>query len=115
MNRYSAFSRYEAMQAATFLAAQWAFPHLSLADVIEPPHVWFDAALARQIAQHVLIRHFGQPKRRVCEEQGRRRERINHALNTIDDRLEDPTFAARYREIVAKAEDIYSAKWKAAA
>jgi hypothetical protein len=53
--------------------------------VIAPPHRWFDAALARQMVIHLMVKGFNIPKRRVVEMQGRSREAINRALTTLSD------------------------------
>lgn len=84
-----------------------AFPHLSIAAIIHPPHRWFDAALARQVVIHLMVRRFHIPKRRVTIMQERAREAVNRAVRTIDERLEDETFAAHY-ETVAQGADAYS-------
>ena len=85
------------IQAACYIAAAELFPWLSLRDVIAPPHEWFDAALARQVALHLMVQTFFVPKRRVVEMHGRSREALNRGLRTIDQRLEGPAFFACYQ------------------
>lgn len=91
------------IEAACFAAVSEHFPHLSLRDVIAPPHQWFDAALARQIALHLMVRQFNLPKRRVVEMQQRSREAVNRALRTIDERLVDRPFASSYGAMAERA------------
>jgi len=81
---------------ASVRGVQSRFPHLSEADIVAPPHHWFDAALARQIALHLLIEHFDIPKRAVAEELERSRDAVNRALRTIDERLQYPEFQDAY-------------------
>lgn len=79
------------------------FPHLSEADIASPPHHWFDAALARQIALHLLVQHFDVPKRAVAEELERSRDAVNRALRTIDERLQYPEFQDAYDAMAESA------------
>jgi hypothetical protein len=89
--------------AACFAATSELFPLLSIRDIIAPPHEWFDAALARQIAYHMMVRQFHVPKRRVCEEFGRAREAVNRGLRMIDERLSEPAFSAGYHGAADRA------------
>lgn len=91
---------------ACILAVREGFPHLTTRDIIEPPHEWFDAALARQVVMHLVIREFRWPKRRVVEVEERSREAINRALRTIDRRLETPRFETHYRRMAARAHEL---------
>lgn len=79
------------------------FKHLSRADICAPPHQWFDAALARQIALHLLHREFDVPKRALAGEIVRSREAVNRALRTVDERLRDETFAQSYSAMKRRA------------
>lgn len=115
VNRYSAQERLEAQMAACVAAVQGEFRWLPLRDIISPPHRQFDAALARQIALHLLVRHFDVPKRRVVELQERSREAVNRALRTVDERLSSPLFAQAYERISAEADELYSSKLNAEA
>lgn len=94
---------YSANLHACILAVRDGFPHLAARDIIEPPHQWFDAALARQIVMHLMVREFSWPKRRVVEVEDRSREAINRALRTIDSRLEAPRFADHYHQMADRA------------
>lgn len=110
MNRYSAQDRLQAQMAACVAAVQGEFRWLPLRDIIEPPHRQFDAALARQIALHLLIVRFEVPKRRVVELQERSREAVNRALRTVEERLSEPLFARTYERISVQACELYHTK-----
>ncbi|MCR9122970.1 MAG: hypothetical protein NXH91_11935 [Phyllobacteriaceae bacterium] len=84
---------------AAVTGVQLRFKHLSKDDIIAPPHQWFDAALARQIALHLLHREFDVPKRALAGEIVRSREAVNRALRTVDERLQDEAFASSYSAI----------------
>lgn len=94
---------YDATLHASLFAVREGFPHLSIRDIVDPPHEWFDAALARQIAMHLVIREFGWPKRRVVEVEDRSREAINRALRTVDRRLQHDRFAKHYQAMAEHA------------
>jgi hypothetical protein len=106
INRFDQRQVYEATMHACLAAVAEGFPHLSIRDIVEPPHEWFDAALARQIAMHLMIHEFGWPKRRVVEIEERSREAINRALRTINRRLDQPKFAAHYQAIKMRARSL---------
>lgn len=103
VNIYDQKQVYEATVHACLCAVKEGFPHLSIRDIVDPPHEWFDAALARQIAMHLVIREFGWPKRRVVEMEDRSREAINRALRTIDRRIAHDRFALHYQTIAERA------------
>nr|WP_272212367.1 hypothetical protein [Marinicella sp. W31]MDC2878281.1 hypothetical protein [Marinicella sp. W31] len=102
-NLHSAQDRESALYHACVMAVHEGFPHLTIGEIIDPPHEMFDAALARQIALHIMIRRFNVPKRRVVEMQGRSREAVNRALRIIDDRCERPVFLAHYAFMAGRA------------
>ena len=56
------------------------FSHLSEDDIAHPPHEWFDAALARQIAYHLMVNRYGVPKRRIVAELQRTRAMLRAKL-----------------------------------
>ncbi|MDD9910217.1 MAG: hypothetical protein OXR62_11045 [Ahrensia sp.] len=85
---------------ACLAAAQRFFPHLSIEIIEEPPHQWFDAALARQIAVHMMRRVLNWPQRQIASETGRSRARVFYSLKTVDQRLIDPGFARAYERAV---------------
>ncbi|MDF1778773.1 MAG: hypothetical protein P1V13_22345 [Rhizobiaceae bacterium] len=84
------------------------FPHLSEADIASPPHQWFDAALARQIALYLLVEEFAVPKRAVAEELARSREAVNRALRTVEDRLQFADFQDAYSQMALSAQEALS-------
>lgn len=108
VNLFDQGQMYEATLHACVLAVQEGFPYLAVRQILDPPHQWFDAALARQIVMHLLVREFEWPKRRVVECEDRSREAINRALRTIDERLFTPLFEAHYRRIAERAHALLS-------
>jgi len=100
--------QFKAAYTATILAVSEGFPHLSIAEIIDPPHAYFDAALARQVALHIMVNQLCWPKRRVVEELARSREALNRGLRTIDDRLEGAQFLGHYESIAARTCDLLS-------
>ncbi len=108
VNLFDQQQMYEATLHAATMAVQDGFPHLSVRDILDPPHMWFDAALARQVVMHLMVREFEWPKRRVVEVEDRSREAINRALRTIDGRLENRRFENHYRSMARQARDLLS-------
>lgn len=106
INRYDQKQVYEATLHACLYAVRDGFPHLAIRDIVDPTHGWFDAALARQVAMHLVIREFGWPKRRVVETEERSREAINRALRTIDSRLKHERFATHYQMMKERAREL---------
>lgn len=96
---------YDAFEAS-IRGVQTGFKHLSTDDIAHPPHQWFDAALARQIAIYLMVRQFNTPKRRIAEELQRSREAVNRALETVEARLVSDEFAASYDEMAERAKAI---------
>ena len=78
-------------------------------------HQWFDAALARQLALHLLISAFEVPKRRVVAMQRRSREAINRGLRTIDSRRACPVFDQQYETMVERAQTLLAEQFALAA
>jgi hypothetical protein len=103
LNRYDQRQIYEAKMHAALCAVREGFPHLAMSDIVDPPHEWFDAALARQVVLHLMIYEFHWPKRRVVEIEERSREAINRGLRTINHRMEYPRFAQHYQSIKERA------------
>ena len=103
INKYDHKALYEAHLHCCYAAVREGFPHLAIRDIVEPPHQWFDAALARQVVIHLMVTEFKWPKRRVVEVEDRSREAINRALRTIDRRLETPRFTTHYRVMAERA------------
>lgn len=107
LNPYSEDQRLQVMLTCCFTAVKSGFQHLAMRDIIEPPHEWFDAALARQVAIHLFHVHFDVPKRRIHEMMNRRRASIAAAIHTIDNRLECPVFARAYNRMAGRASDLF--------
>ncbi|RVG08839.1 hypothetical protein CN234_16945 [Sinorhizobium meliloti] len=103
LNRFDQMQMYAATMHACVFAVREGFPHLTARDIIDPPHEWFDAALARQVVIHLMVREFEWPKRRVVEVEDRSREAVNRALRTIERRMETPRFATHYRSMASRA------------
>ncbi|PTM92857.1 hypothetical protein [Mycoplana dimorpha] len=96
LNPYSEAQRVEMMLVCCYKAVHGHFSHLPLRDIIEPPHSLFDAALARQMAIHILNVEFGVPRRRIVAMQARQRTSISFAIIKIDERLECAVFERVY-------------------
>lgn len=96
---------------AAIRGVQLRFKHLDPDDIRFPPHAWFDAALARQIAVHLLNRQFHVPKRAIAKtEIMGSREAVNRALKTVDERMNDAHFAASYAAMARHAVTAAKAK-----
>jgi len=108
LNVFNQNALYEAHLHACFAAVREGFPHLTVGDIVDPPHDWFDAALARQVVMHLMVTELKWPKRRVVEVENRSREAINRALRTIDARMESHRFAAHYRLMAHRAHALIS-------
>lgn len=106
LNRFDQRQVYEATVHACLCAVAENFPHLAIRDIVDPPHQWFDAALARQIVMHLVIYEFGWPKRRVVEIEERSREAINRALRTINNRMRHDRFAGQYLKMTERARSL---------
>lgn len=106
-NPYSEAERLEIMLSCCYAAVQSGFRHLALRHIIEPPHNWFDAALARQIAIYIFNIEFEVPRRRIVAMQARQRTSISFAIQAIDRRLEDPAFAHAYLRMAARAKVLF--------
>lgn len=92
----NAQQRYELEMQACFAAVREGFPHLAVCDIVKPPHEWFDAALARQVAYHLMAYEFHWPRRRIMENEGRSREGLHRGMQRINRRLQTPRFSAHY-------------------
>lgn len=115
LNIHSQKDMYEATWSACVLATSEGFPHLSIAEIITPPHRMFDAALARQIAIHLMVNQFCWPRRRVYQETLHNRGTIGRGLHVIDERLQSVKFENHYRTIAARASDLLAASIREAA
>lgn len=115
MNVHSETDRVQTMLACCYSAVQTGFRHIAVRNIIDPPHQWFDAALARQIAIHILARQFDVPRRRIVTMQARQRTSITYAIRTVDRRLQDACFRAAYRRMAKLALDLYAHEYEKAA
>lgn len=115
LSPYSEEDRLQAMLSACYAGVQSGFRHLALRHIINPPHEWFDAALARQIAIHILASRFDVPRRRIVTMQERQRTAISFAIRAVDNRLEDPVFERAYRRMSDRAEELFTTEIKKAA
>lgn len=106
-NPYDADERLTVMLACCFKAVSIHFSHIPVREIVEPPHGHFDAALARQIAIHILNIEFGIPRRRIVKMQARQRTSISFAILRIDERLTCPVFGKAYARMAARAKDIF--------
>lgn len=96
---YSATSELEKNYVITVQSVQKQFSHLSEEEIFYPPHELFDAALARQIALHVMHYELSVPKRRLAVDLQRSREMLDRALKTVNRRKEKPQFEKTYKLI----------------
>lgn len=110
MNRYSETELYDLTFRVCVASVKEAFPHIPLANIIQPPRSQFDAVLARQIALHLMVARFGLVKHRAGAQINRSRESVNRALAAIDIRLEEPEFEAQYRIMADRAESLFQNK-----
>jgi len=104
LNRFSETEMHDLTFRACVAAVAEGFPHLAVEHIVEPPHPWFDAALARQVVLHLMVARFSIPRRRINLDRGWTREMIQRGIGVIDNRLDHPTFEAHYRRIAARAE-----------
>jgi len=115
INPYSEDERLQLMLSCCYAAVNTGFDHLALRDIINPPHEWFDAALARQIAIHILATAFGVPRRRIVTMQERRRASIASAILAVDARLEQPVFERAYKRMTNRALSLFQEQIERAA
>ncbi|MGO8323710.1 hypothetical protein ACC811_02365 [Rhizobium ruizarguesonis] len=106
INTFDQKALYEAHLHACFAAVREGFPHLAVREIVDPPHEWFDAALARQVVMHLMVVELKWPKRRVVEVEDRSREAINRAIRTVNARLESLRFEAHYRTMARRARSL---------
>lgn len=73
----------------------------------DPPHEFFDAHLARQIALHIFAAQFDIPRRRVAAMTGIGRWTLRNAVMAVDSRLDEPVFEAAYRRMARRALNLF--------
>jgi len=115
MNPYSEQERLTAMLASCHGAVQLGFRHLPLRFIISPPHEYFDAHLARQIAIHLFATQFDTPRRRIVAMTGLARTTVHGALATVDARLDEPLFEQAYRRMARRARQLFDQQLRDAA
>ncbi|WP_244475200.1 hypothetical protein [Rhizobium sp. Leaf341] len=107
INPFSAEERLQAMVSAAYRASRSHFSHLPLRFIIDPPVDMLDAALARQVAIHILMVQFCIPRRRVMVLLSVGRTMVGQAVRTVDYRCDEPVFERTYRAIAARANDLF--------
>ena len=102
MNRYSETELYDLTFRVCVASVKQAFPHIPVANIIDPPRGQFDATLARQIAMHLMIGRFRSCKRcvRASCSVGKRTS-INRAIEIVDARLEGRRVSKASYRIIA--------------
>lgn len=115
MNQFNEDELYDLTFRVCVASVKKAFPHIPVANIIKPPKGQFDATLARQIALHVMVSHFGLVKMRAGALVGRSRASVNCALAAVDNRLDEPDFEAQYKIITDRAEAMFDDKLREAA
>lgn len=115
VNQHNQKDMYQANLNACYLAASEGFPHLTLAEIIEPPHGMLDAFLVRQIVMHIMVTQFCWPKKRVQIEEKRNRHTLYAGFKVIDERLTSVKFAEHYKMIANRALDLLAARIREAA
>ena len=108
MNLHSEEHRLQLAFSCAYVAVQTSFPHLAVRHIITPPHGWFDALLARQIAIRIVATDFDVPRRRVATSIGRNRGRVFACITAVNRRLADPVFAAAYDRMASLALEHYA-------
>lgn len=107
LNPYDADERLRLMMTACYTAVHEHFNHLTIRDVIAPPHGLFDALLARQVAITLMRDGFCVPRRRIAILLDRQRGRICTITKIIDQRRECPAFDAAYERMAARARALF--------
>lgn len=115
MNRFNEDELYDLTFRVCVASVKQAFPHIPIANIIDPPRGQFDATLARQIALHAMVSRFGLVKHRAGAMIDRSRESVNRALAAVDVRLDEPDFEAQYRIIADRAVAMFDDKLREAA
>ena len=108
MNLHSEEDRLQLIFSCAYAAVQTGFPHLAVRDIITPPHGWFDALLARQIAIRIVAADFDVPRRRIATRISRNRGRVFACIAAVNRRMADPVFAAAYGRMAALALELYA-------
>lgn len=115
MNRFSEDDLYDLTFRVCVASVKQAFPHIPVANIIDPPRGQFDATLARQIALHVMVSRFGLVKKRAGALFARKRTAVNSALVVVDARIDEPEFEVQYRIIADRAVAMFDDKLRGVA
>lgn len=115
MNKFDENDRLNLLFQSCVAATAEHFSHLPVASIVNPPHHWFDAALARQIVFHMMAGSFGVPRRRLSDNFERGREAISRGMSVIDNRLDCDEFSNVYGIILTRAESHYTQQLEDAA
>lgn len=70
------------------------FPALSRETILDPPHQWFDAALARQVLTYLLQTALKIPRRQIAAVSLMSREALVRGGRVVAARQQDAHFAA---------------------
>lgn len=97
-----------AQYGAALSAVAKHFRWLEVATIENPPHQYFDAYLARQIAVHITCEFFGVPKRRLSDLTERARARVSEAIGVVESRRGEAVFENAYRVMCADAHSLFS-------
>ena len=95
---------------ASIEAVREAFPHLDRESILSPPHHWFDAALARQVATTVLFAALNVPKRHIAAVSLMGRDTVWRAINTVEKRRENETFDAAVKRAEKRAVQLFRSR-----
>jgi hypothetical protein len=99
-------NRAQMIFEASLRAVQETLSHLSIENIEHPPHAWFDAILARQIAVHVAIKELGLARSQYAANYHRTAKSVRVAIDTVDDRNLSPEFADTYAVIAKRAAEL---------
>lgn len=107
-NPFDAEDRMRAQYGAALSAVAKHFSWLDVTTIENPPHQYFDAYLARQIAVHITCEFFGVPRRRLSDLTERARARVSEAVGTVEARRGDTVFETAYRAMCGDAQSLFS-------
>jgi len=86
------------------------FQWLSVEQIEKPARSQKDAQFARQIAIRIMAFDLQIEQRHIARMQGRQRTSIHFALQTVEERMEEPVFAVVYEGMAANAQAAYANK-----
>ena len=109
-NAFNQDERIMAQYGAALDAVAERFCWLDRQAIENPPHQWFDAYLARQIAVHITCEFFDVPRKRLVAITDRARQRIGEAIGVVEDRRDDDAFEGAYRAMCGRANALYQSR-----